>query len=165
MYNVKWRGFIHKYGSVELHDLIHPLVWTSTMVSWFVLGLIGKEISQSLHTNMYLRILSDIKLHGSSLLTFCNVAYIRCQLSTCTFPWFVTPARNDIPYTRKFSPGENFRQFRQCMSLAKFFSANFSARWKFWHIEIFPHVEILHAFSLSQSAVVPDIQSLFFLDL
>ena len=25
---------------------------------------------------------------------------------------------NDVPYRRKFSPGENFRQFRQCLLLA-----------------------------------------------
>ena len=30
-----------------------------------------------------------------------------------------------LPYTQKFSPGENFRQFRQCLSLTNFFSTKF----------------------------------------
>ena len=62
-------------------------------------------------------------------------------------------------------PGENFLQFRQCTSLAKIYSTNFFAHKKFWLTEIFPHVDILHVFSLVQSAVVPDNESLFFLDL
>ena len=32
---------------------------------------------------------------------------------------------NIIPYTQKFSPGENFRQFRHLLSLAKFLSHEF----------------------------------------
>ena len=39
-----------------------------------------------------------------------------------------------ILYSRKF------RHFRQCMSLVKIFSVNFFSQWKFWHIDIFPHI-------------------------
>ena len=34
----------------------------------------------------------------------------------------VTENLEDLPYTRKFSPCENFRQFRQRVSLAKVFT-------------------------------------------
>ena len=37
-----------------------------------------------------------------------------------------------IPYTQKFSPEENLRQFRPRLSLAKIFSTNFFVQWKFF---------------------------------
>ena len=37
-----------------------------------------------------------------------------------------------IPYTQKFSPGENVRQFRLCLSLAKIFSAKFLSSEKYF---------------------------------
>ena len=42
-----------------------------------------------------------------------------------------------IPYSRKFSPGENFRLFRPGASWAKIFSVNYFTQWKFCHAEIF----------------------------
>ena len=42
-----------------------------------------------------------------------------------------------IPYSRKFSPGENFRLFRPGASWAKIFLANYFTQWKFCHAEIF----------------------------
>ena len=36
-----------------------------------------------------------------------------------------------IPYTTKISPRENFRQFHQCMSMAKFFSLNIFSHCEF----------------------------------
>ena len=51
-----------------------------------------------------------------------------------------------IPYSRKFSPGENFRLFRPGASWAKIFSANYFTQWKFCHAEIFTRTRSLASY-------------------
>ena len=72
-----------------------------------------------------------------------------------------------LPYSQKFSPGENFCLFRPGTSWAKFFSANYFTQWKFCHTEIFTRgcQAVLVVPHDHQSAVLPGIQNLFFLDL
>ena len=72
-----------------------------------------------------------------------------------------------IPYSRKFLPGENFHLFRPGASWVKIFSANYFTQWKFCHTEIFTRgcQAVLVVPHDHQSAVLPGIQNLFFLDL
>ena len=46
-----------------------------------------------------------------------------------------------LPYSRKFSPGENFCLFRPSASWVKFFLANYFTQWKFCHSEIFTRTD------------------------
>ena len=81
----------------------------------------------------------------TALLSRINVSatgIIRC-------PARVILCHNNIPYMRKFSPGEHFCQFRQCMPLAKVFSANFL------HSENFDTFVHAHTYAHSNSQAPP----------
>ena len=72
---------------------------------------------------------------------YVNNAYLNLQ----KVPW----GRVYIPYMRKFSPGENFCQFCQCMLLAKIFP------WIFLHSENFDTFASVHAYAHSNSWALP----------
>ena len=93
----------------------------------------------------------------------CTAAYTSSYGPVC---------KNKLPYSRKFSPGEKFHLFHPGALWAKFFrqiilpSEKFVTL-KFLQAQVFTHgcQAILVVPRDHQSAVLPGIQNLFFLDL